>query len=222
VSSEFDPQGRDGLQIISAIKMKNLLSAFKAAGSRPIVLCLAAIGFHGGCAAPQPDASEAIALKLAAPREFAFESATDHAGPFEKQFRIDTSETHLTRRTVTEQSRRIQANSKDRMRLKFDLSEWPESLRPSARLWVGIGASNAFTTEVTINLVFTQNGTGVSTGLNNLTSIDGVALMGCDFALQDGEVTVEIENRGLPRDVDYKLHTITYVPKKLEPMQPRE
>ena len=107
------------------------------------------------------------------------------------------------------------------MLLKFNLSDWPEPLRPLARLWVGIGASNSFTTEVTINLNFSQNGTGVSTGLNNLTAIDNVALMGCDFAMQDGDVTVEVENRGLPRDVDYKLRAIVYVPGKVDPEKRR-
>jgi len=83
-------------------------------------------------------------------------------------------------------------------------------------VWVGIGASNAFTTEISINLNFTQNGTGISTPLNNLFSIDGIAIIGCKFSVQDGDVTVGIENHGLPRDVDYALHAIVYAPGKPE------
>jgi hypothetical protein len=207
--------------MVCAIEMKNLPNSFKVFSRNAAIVSVAAIVL-AGCRTSRTDAPAPIALKLAPPHEFAAEASADHPGPFEKQFRIDTGETRLTRRTDTDQSRCIAANSKDRLLLKFDLSDWPEPLRPLARLWVGIGASNAFTTEVTINLTFIQNGTGVSTGLNNLTSIDGVALMGSDFAKQDGEVTVEIENRGLPRDVDYKLHPIVYVPKKLDPMQSRE
>ena len=42
--------------------------------------------------------------------------------------------------------------------------------------------------------------------------------MGCDFPVKDGDVTMEIEDAGLPRDVDYTLHAIIYVPQKVDPV----
>ena len=201
--------------------MKSLLNTFPITGRAASVLGFAITGLLAGCAAPKSAAPEVLSLQPAPPREFATDALTDRPDPFEQQFRIDTGESRLTRRTDIVHPRRVRANSRDRMLLKFNLSDWPEPLRPLARLWVGIGASNSFTTEVTINLNFSQNGTGVSTGLNNLTAIDNVALMGCDFAMQDGDVTVEVENRGLPRDVDYKLRAIVYVPGKVDPEKRR-
>jgi hypothetical protein len=156
---------------------------------------------------------ETIIRKLPPLREFT--AATP--GPFEQQFRIDTGETNLTRRSEFEQTRKLRGQSKERLLLRIDLSDWPEPLRSPARLWIGIGAPNSFTTEVTINLTFTQNGAGISTGLNNSINIDGVALMGCNFAVSDGDVTIDLENLGLSRDVDYTLHVIVYVPGKADP-----
>jgi hypothetical protein len=101
--------------------------------------------------------------------------------------------------------------------LKFDLSDWPEALRPLARAWVAIGATNTFTTEVNVNLNFSQNGIAMTTPLNNRTSLNNIDLIGCDFLVNNGDVAVKIENAGLPRDVDYTLHVIVYVPRKVDP-----
>ena len=133
-------------------------------------------------------------------------------GPFEQQFRVDTGQIALTRRTEFEQSRRVRGQSRDRLEFRFDLSRWPQELRPLARAWIAVGATNSFTTELTVTLTFTQDGTSMTTPLNNRISVDNVALMGCDFAVKDGPVILEIENAGMSRDLDYRLHTIIYVP----------
>jgi hypothetical protein len=178
-----------------------------------LVLC----AFLSGCGTNRVEPTRLFAPKLPPPQPFVARTADGRPGPFEQQFRIDTGQTNLTPRSETAWPLRIKSNHKDRVLLRFDLSAWPESLRPAARLWIGIGASNAFTTEVIVNLSFSQNGVGVTVPLNNSIAIDDVALMGCDFAVQDGDVTVDIDNHGLARDVDYTLHAIVYVPKKLDP-----
>jgi len=195
-----------------------VLAGFAGLG---LVGCAAIVcAFLTGCQATQPGKAgenKMFALKLPAPQAFIQRSPESNPGPFEQQFRLDTGETNLTRRTEFEQPLRIRAQSRDRLLLKFDLAGWPEALRPLARAWVAIGATNTFTTEVNVSLNFIQNGAGVTTPLNNRISIDDLALMGCDFLARDGDVTVEIENAGLPRDVDYTLHAIVYVPRQVDP-----
>ncbi|MBC8096649.1 MAG: hypothetical protein H7Y43_12640 [Akkermansiaceae bacterium] len=183
------------------------------------ILSLAALlcGLLAGCRSPQvqtPSASQPRIFqeKLPSPREFNLNARTH--GVFEKQFQADIGETNALLLSVFEKNLTVKGQSEDVLLLNFDLSEWPESSRREAHLWVCIGASNAFTTEVNVNLNFSQNGTGVTAPLNNQIAIDDMALVGCDFAMQDGEVTVKIENSGMPRDVDYTLHAIAYLPRK--------
>jgi len=155
-----------------------------------------------------------FALKLAAPQT---DSPNLSPRPFEQQFRLDTGETNATRRTEFDQPLRIQGQSKTSLLLKFDLSSWPDNLRPLARAWVAVGATNTFTTEVNINLTFSQNGADVNVPLNTRISIGNIALMGCDFLVNDGAVTVGMENAGQPRAVDFTLHVMVYVPRKTDP-----
>jgi len=195
---------------------------FAGFASQRLAVCAAMIvcGLVAGCRTPgttRDGNHRTFQQKLPAPREFAQGSSSLQPGPFEQQFRLDTRETNTTRRAEMDQHLRVKGQSKDALLLKFDLSRWPETLRPLARAWLGIGATNTFTTEVNINLNFSQNGTGVNVPLNNRISINNIALMGCDFLVKDGNVTVEIENAGLPRDVDYTLHAIIYVPRKADP-----
>jgi hypothetical protein len=162
-------------------------------------------------------AGKTFALKLAAPQADSHNLSSAKPGPFEQQFRLDTGETNATRRAEFDQPLRIKGQSKTSLVLKFDLSSWPENLRPLARVWVAVGATNTFTTEVNVSLNFSQNGTGVSVPLNNRISIGNMALMGCDFLVNDGEVMVGMENAGQPRAVDFTLHAIIYVPHKIDP-----
>ena len=182
-----------------------------------LALCPAVIlpGLFTGCSAGRVNvpAPKMLLWKSAAPQPFAKGAPRD---VFERQFRLDTGRKDSTPRAEFNQSLRIRAQSRDRLQLHFDLSAWPEPLQPSARLWVCVGAANDFTTEVNVNLSFSQNGAGVFLPLNNSTAIDGVALMGCDFAARDGDVTIEIENQGMPRDVDCTLRAILYVPETSE------
>jgi hypothetical protein len=190
--------------------------------SHRLVTCATIIvcAFLTGCRTTQADRtgdSKIFTPKLPTPQAFAQGSPASNPGTFEQQFRIDTGETNLTRRAEFEQPLRIKAQSKNSLLLKFDLSDWPEALRPLARAWVAIGATNTFTTEVNVNLNFSQNGIAMTTPLNNRTSLNNIDLIGCDFLVNNGDVAVKIENAGLPRDVDYTLHVIVYVPRKVDP-----
>lgn len=155
--------------------------------------------------------------KLPPPHAFAPDPSATKLSPFEQQFRLDTGETNSTRRAEIEHRLCVKGQSKDTLLLKVDLSEWPEAWKPLAQVWVGIGAPGEFTREVNVNLTFSQRGAGVSAPLNNFISIDGLALLGANLPVKNGDITVEVENAGLPRDVNYILHAIVYVPRTGNP-----
>jgi hypothetical protein len=198
-----------------------LIEHFPLFAMNRIVLCLAiSVGVVApGCHTPNraaADVPKRIQLKLPSPKPL--EAAmTRHLSAFEQQFQKDTGQTNSTPRSEFDRTLRIKGQSKDQLALHCDLSAWPEAQRKDARLWVGIGAPDSFTMEVNMTLTFTQNGIGITTPLNNLINIDGMALMGCDFAVQDGDVTIEIRNEGLPRAMDYRLHTTAYIPSGRRP-----
>lgn len=174
-----------------------------------IYVLTAVVGLVVGCQTPTTGWDLTFDQKLPAPRET--------PGAFEKQFRKDTGETDLTRRAEVYRAMEIKGKAIDRLRLRFDLSVWPEPLKSTARLWVAVGGTNVITIDGPLRLTFSQSGTGVSTLLENKVSVDGVDLMGCDFAVKDGEVTVAIDNRGHAHPVKYSLHAIVYAPRKLNP-----
>ncbi len=180
------------------------------------VIVTLACTFLAGCHTVKSDAPKTFVPKLPPPLPLATNAAL-RVSPFEQQFRIDTGETNSTLQAEFDRPLRIQGQSKDRLLLRPDLSAWPEALRKQARIWVGIGAASSFTTEVNVTLTFPQNGAAVTMPLNNMISIDGMTLLGCDFSTPDGDVAVEIQNEGIPRDVDYTLHAIAYVPWKPKP-----
>jgi hypothetical protein len=191
--------------------------------SHKVIVCMAMIlcGAFAGCETHQAAQNQTalhnrtFTQKLPAPKEVTFDA---NLNPFEKQFRIDTGETNLTRRSEVDQSVRIDELAKDRLLFKFDFSAWPQSLRPLARLWVAVGASSAIATDGTLGLTFSQNGIGVFKELNYAYNVDGTILMGSDFAVKDGEVAVQIENRTHLSNLHYTLHAIVYVPRKAGPV----
>ncbi len=155
--------------------------------------------------------------KIAAPRARTSAAPETAIGIFEKQFRIDTDETAATRRTDIERPVKLAVQAKVRLVLKFDLSDWPEQLRSRARIWVAVGAPDEITTEGPLGLAFSQNGVGMATDLNSTFNVDGVMVMGCDYAVSDGEITVGIDSRTHSREIDCTVHVIIYVSGKSDP-----
>lgn len=137
---------------------------------------------------------------------------------FEKRFRADTGESERTRRVAIERQIPVKVGAKERLVFKFDLMSWPEPLRPLARLWVAVGAPSAITSEGPLQVNFSQGGVGMTTGIDHTFNIDGVMVMGCDYAVPDGAVTVEIDNSNHLSDVPCSLYAIVYVPKKVDPV----
>lgn len=156
------------------------------------------------------------------PAPFALSNAAPETPPgiFEQQFRTDTGENSLTRRTEIDRSIPLKVGARERLVFKFDLASWPESLRPHARLWVAVSAPATITTEGPLHVGFSQGGVGLSAGLDYTYHRDGFILMGCDYAVRDGEVAVTIDNLNHLGDVPCGLHAIIYVPRKLEPLDP--
>jgi len=190
--------------------------------SYQVIVCVAIMlgGLAAGCVTNRATQNPTVACnrtftqKLPAPKGIAFGA---NLSPFEKQFRIDTGGTNLTRRAEVERTMRIKALGKNRLLFKFNLSAWPQSLSPLARLWIAVGASSAITTDGTLKLTFSKNGVVMSTELNNAYNVDGTILMGDDFAVKNGEVVVEIENRTHLSNLHYTLHAVVYVPSNVDP-----
>ena len=160
--------------------------------------------------------------RLSAPQKFVPPAAGSQAeGTFEKQFETDTGETALTRRAGIDRTIPLGGVlATNRLRFKFDLSAWPADLRPLARMWVAVGAASAISNDGTLGLNFSQAGIGMSTELNNTYTVDGTMILGCDYAVKDGEVTLEVVNRTHLTDSRCMIHAIVYVPRKLDPQYP--
>ena len=193
-------------------------SAFFSAltGGKPARRLLAGISAWlviGLAAASAED--ETAAEKIPAPRAALSKDAEMQLSIFEKQFRIDTGEGESTRRGELERRIEIKVGAKERMVFKFDLTAWPKTLRPVARVWVAVGAPSTITTEGTLHVNFSQAGVGVSTGLDNTFNREGVILMGCDYAERDGAITIEIENPNHLSAVPCTVRAIVYLPRKL-------
>src|SRR5689334_3330299 len=139
--------------MLSARPLKQLRQVFVIA-----VAAIVSTAFLSGCQTSKDAAPIPFVQKLPPPRPFNAKASTP-LSPFEQQCRLDTGETSRTRRSELDWPLRIEANSKYRYFLRFDLSAWPADLRPDARLWVSVGASNSFTTDVAVNLTFSQGGT---------------------------------------------------------------
>ena len=102
----------------------------------------------------------------------------------------------LTRRAEFDRTIALGAtSSQSHLRFDFDLSAWPEDLRPQARMWIAVGTTNAISTDGDLWLTFSQSGAGMTTGLNDTYDVDGTMVLGCDYAATNGEVTVAIKNR---------------------------
>ena len=94
--------------------------------SHKVIVCMAMIlcGAFAGCETHQAAQNQTalhnrtFTQKLPAPKEVTFDA---NLNPFEKQFRIDTGETNLTRRSEVDQSVRIDELAKDRLLFKFEL-----------------------------------------------------------------------------------------------------
>ena len=152
--------------------------------------------------------------KLSPPKIF---STGGTESTFEKQFRKDTGESSSTRRVEFERTVPLGAAfSKNTLHFKFSLSEWPADLRPLARMWVAVGATNTISAEGTLSLAFSQGNVGMATELNDTYNVDGTMVLGCDFSVKAGEVIVEIENRTHLADIHCSIHTCVYVPGKLD------
>ena len=164
----------------------------------------------------------APAQKLSPPVALVRETSVMPPGIFEKQFRIDTGESSSTRRVEFDRRIEVKVGVKERRIFKFDLGSWPELLRPHARLWVAVSAPAAITTEGPLHVSFSQGGVGMATGIDNRFSVDGVILMGCDYAVREGEVAVEIDNANHLAAVPCTLHAIVYFPGKTDPVGPEK
>jgi len=164
---------------------------------------------------PPRDVHLNLQQQFSAPQELKHKASA--FAPFEQQFGRDTGETNSTRRAEMDWRLRVRGQSQNTMVLKFDLTRWPDQLKPLARAWVAIGATNTFSTQVNINLNFSQNGIGMTSPLNDRISINNFDLMRADFAVKDGDVTVKIANAGQPCDLNYALHATIYVPFKIDP-----
>jgi hypothetical protein len=139
-------------------------------------------------------------------------AASESSSPFEKQFRADTGEGARTARIALDREVRVPVGAKKTVTLKFDLAAWAESQRAGARLWAAVGAPDRITTEGPLQVSFSQNGLGMTTGIDHTFNVDGTILMGCDYAVRDGAVVVEIENSNHSAEVVCSVHAILYVP----------
>lgn len=164
------------------------------------------------------DTSWTFDQTLPAPKKFSPAGpGGDSPNAFEKQFRKDTGETALTRRAEVDRMISLEAmSSKSHLRFDFDLSAWPEDLRSHARMWIAVGATNTMSADGTLTLTFSQSGAGMVTELNNTYNVDGTMVLGCDYAVTNGEVTVEIENRTHLAGINCSIHAIVYLPGKLD------
>ena len=181
------------------------------------------IGVAVVCHAAETGGSEgAFDQRLPAPQKFVPPAAGSQAeGAFEKQFETDTGETALTRRAGIDRTIPLGGVlATNHLRFKFNLSAWPEELRPQARMWVAVGAASAISNDGTLGLNFSQAGNGMSTELNNTYNVDGTMILGCDYAVKDGEVTLEIVNRTHLTDSRCIIHAIVYVPRKMDSRYP--
>jgi hypothetical protein len=138
--------------------------------------------------------------------------ASGRSSSFEKQFRADTGQGAGTAGTAVERIVRVPVGAKKTVTLKFDLSAWPEAQRAGARLWTAAGAPDRITTEGPLQVSFSQNGLGMTTGIDHTFNVDGIILMGCDYAVRDGAVVIEIENSNHSAEVVCSVHAILYMP----------
>lgn len=148
--------------------------------------------------------------KLAAP----WKSIAHADNPFEKQFVHDIAAPAVAR--VTEFSHAVvldKSLAKNRMTFKFNLSGWPEKMQRSARLWIAVGATNAISTDGGLRLSFFQNGAGMTTDLNNAYNVDGLMVLGSDYAVTNGEITVSVVNKTSLSKVNFSVCAIAYVPE---------
>lgn len=157
--------------------------------------------------------------KLPPPQPCSPATPVSHSGNvFEQVFRKDTGETALTRRAEFDRTIALGAtSSQSHLRFDFDLSAWPEDLRPQARMWIAVGATNAISTDGDLLLAFLQNGAGMTTGLNNTYDVGGTMVLGCDYAATNGEVSVVIKNRTDLTGIPCSIHATVYLPAKRDP-----
>lgn len=162
-------------------------------------------------AADGADRSLMFEQKLSAPQKCSTSAAIT---PFDKQFSKDTGATEKTLRTVFTQVLPLgDMHSTEHIVCKFDLSDWPAKLRSQARLWIAIGAPATISTAGVLNLTFSQNGCGMSTALNNNYNLEGMMILGSDYLLKDGEVTVDVENGTPLTNTACTLYVVGYVPE---------
>ena len=133
--------------------------------------------------------------------------------PLEKQFRIDTHQSATTPRVQAQVSGRVQPSATAAFLIQPDVSAWPADVRQRARLWVAIGAPNIITSEGSLGVRFAQNGSGLETAVDNTFNVDGTIVFGCDYALADGSVTLDLIPGGRPNPVDYTVRAIVYLPE---------
>lgn len=153
--------------------------------------------------------------KVPAPAALASSASLAPLPAFEKKFRVDTGEGALTPRTEIQRTVVVKVGAKEKRIFKLDLNAWPAALRPPARLWLAVAAPSTITTEGPLRLEFSQGGVSMSTAVDYTFNMDGMILLGCDYAVRDGEVSVEVDNGNHLTDVPCTLHAIVYVPRKI-------